>query len=124
MAARPFWSEWREPWVCGLIISNHAQHGLGKSGLPLPVAEEGRLLFAQRSKNTRNCVSPKCFSPSRKPARSDEAASSETLVNTLIFAVSRKAKMQASLATPTAVRTLILIDQSLFFSSHIVSGLV
>ena len=26
----------------------------------------------------------------------------QTLVNTLIFAVSRKAKMQASLATPTA----------------------
>ena len=61
LAARPFWSEWREPWVCGLIISNHAQHGLGKSGLPLPVAEEGRLLFAQRSKNTRISVSLSVF---------------------------------------------------------------
>ena len=67
---------------------------------------------------------PEVFFGYRKPARSDEAASSEALVNTLIFAVSRKAKMQTSLAAPTAVRSLILIDQSLFFSSHIVSDLV
>ena len=48
----------------------------------------------------------------------------QTLVNTLIFAVFRKAKMQASLATPTTERTLLVIDQRLLSSSHIVPGLV
>ena len=47
---------------CGLMGTNHAQHGLGKSALPLPVADAGRALFPQRSKNARISVSPKHFS--------------------------------------------------------------
>jgi len=100
MAACPFWSEWLEidSWPHG---TEPCAAWFGEKRAPAAGGRRREPAFSAAVGKHEGQRKPEVFSGHRKAARSDEAATwTKKLDDSSIFAVSRKAKMQTSLATP------------------------